>query len=168
MVPTGPRAVGCFSHEGSLRRALSALKYERDLARVGPLADLLAPALNARPFDLAVAVPLHRRRRRARGFNQSEQLLRAALRRARLPPPVPLLRRTRATAPQVGLSGAARRHNVEGAFDLQPGRRPVLHGASVLLFDDVMTTGATLEAAAAPLRAAGARPTYLALLQAVA
>ena len=74
----------------------------------------------------------------------------------------------RATAPQVGLSGSARRRNVAGAFDLRPRIAPRLAGKIVLLFDDVVTTGATLDAAAAPLRAAGARPTYLALLQAVA
>lgn len=168
VVPTEPGNVGAFSHEGPLRRALSALKYDRDLARVGPLAALLHARLAASRFDLAVAVPLHIRRQRSRGFNQSDALLRAALRGIGKPAPRPALRRIRPTAPQVGLSGSARRDNVVGAFDLHPRHSADLPGQTVLLFDDVVTTGATLQAAAAPLRAAGARVTCLALLQAVA
>ena len=103
LVPAGPGCVGLFSHEGPLRRAVSALKYERDLARVGPLAALVTPALRSTRFDLAVAIPLHPWRQRGRGFNKSELLLRAALRQVGAPPPRALLRRTRATAPQVGL-----------------------------------------------------------------
>jgi len=159
--------VGQFSHEGPLRRALSALKYERDLARVGPLAALLVPALRVARFDLTTAVPLHPWRQRGRGFNQSELLLRAALRQLGVGPPARLLRRTRTTAPQVGLPAPERRTNVEGAFAVAP-RAPSLRGRTVLLFDDVVTTGSTLQAAAAPLRAAGAEVTCLALLQALA
>lgn len=167
VVPAAPGSVGLFSHEGPLRRAVSALKYDRDLGRVGPLAALLVPALEARRFDLAVAVPLHPRRQRARGFNQSDLLLRTALRLLDRAPPRPVLRRTRATTPQVGLPASARRANVEGAFTLAP-RAPGLQGRCVLLFDDVVTTGSTLQAAAAPLTAAGAEVTCLALLQALA
>jgi len=151
-----------------MRRALSALKYERDLARAGPLGRVLGPRLGQASFDLAVAVPLHRSRQRSRGFNQSELLLREALREAGLPPPAPVLKRSRDTAPQVGLPANLRRHNVEHAFVLRVHKRFPLRGRRVLLFDDVVTTGATLQAAAAPLRAAGAQVSFLALLQAVA
>jgi len=168
LVPTEPGSIGQFSHEGPLRRALRALKYDRDLSRVGPLADVVALALSGSRFDLATAVPLHPRRQRRRGFNQSELLLRRALRSAGITPPVSLLRRTRATPPQVGLPAARRRDNVAGAFAIRPGAAPSVRGRTVLLFDDVITTGSTLRAAAAPLCAAGAQVTYLALLQAVA
>ncbi len=165
VVPTAAGALAPFSYEGPLQRALSALKYDRDLARVGPLGRLLRPSLAVRAFDLAVAVPLHPRRQRRRGFNQSELLLRASVARTA---GTRLLRRTRATLPQVGLPATQRHANVAGAFALHPRAEGTLQGQHILLFDDVCTTGATLEAAAAPLRAAGATVTFLALLQAVA
>lgn len=168
VVPCPPASVGVFTHEGPMRRALSALKYERDLARTGPIGRVLAPHLSAASFDLAVAVPLHRRRRRFRGFNQSELILREALRAAGRPSPLPLLKRARDTPPQVGLPARLRRENVEGAFVVRPVERSPLRGRRVLLFDDVVTTGATLQAAARPLQAAGAQVSFLALLQAVA
>jgi len=151
-----------------MRRALSALKYDRDLARAGPLGQMLGFHVRRASFDLAVAVPLHRRRQRSRGFNQSELILRWALRAGGQPPPVALLRRSRNTTPQVGLPANLRRENVEHAFVALPPRSLLLRGRRVLLFDDVITTGATLQAAAAPLRAAGAHVSFLALLQAVA
>lgn len=151
-----------------MRRALSALKYERDLARAGPLGRVLGPRLAAETFDLAVAVPLHRSRQRLRGFNQSELMLREGLRTAGRRPPARVLKRSRATAPQVGLPAKLRQRNVEGAFVLVPTKSCPLRGCRVLLFDDVVTTGATLQAAAEPLRAQGAHVSFLALLQAVA
>ncbi|MBV1862188.1 MAG: ComF family protein, partial [Nannocystaceae bacterium] len=155
-------------HEGPMRRALSALKYERDLTRAGPLGRALAPHVALASFDLAVAVPLHRRRQRFRGFNQSDVMLREALRAAGRPPPAPVLKRSRHTTPQVGLPAKLRRKNVEDAFVIRPTKKFPLRGRRVLLFDDVVTTGATLQAAAAPLRAAGAQVSFLALLQALA
>ncbi len=168
VVPTEAGSIGLFSHEGALPRALRALKYGRDLARVGPLAELIAPALESASFDVAVAVPLHRRRQRSRGFNQTELLLCRALRAGGLPPPTPALRRHRATRPQVGLPASERRDNVAGAFAVRSRAVRRVSGRRVLLFDDVITTGSTLRAAAAPLQAAGAQVTFLALLQAVA
>ncbi|MGH1340074.1 MAG: ComF family protein [Nannocystales bacterium] len=168
LVPSPASSVGVFSHEGPMRRALSALKYERDLARAGPLGRVLGPHVGRASFDLAIAVPLHRSRQRFRGFNQSELLLREALREAGLPRPVSVLERSRDTAPQVGLPAPLRRQNVERAFTVRPQRKSELRGRRVLLFDDVVTTGATLQAAAQPLRDAGAEVSFLALLQAVA
>ena len=166
VVPAARRSPGAFSHEGALRRALSAFKYERDLSRLGPLAELIP--LGEQTFDHAVAVPLHPRRQRFRGFNQSELLLRRALRIHGRDAPLTALRRTRETPPQVGLPAHLRKDNVAGAFALSRRVRSSLRGRRVLLFDDVITTGATLQAAAAPLRSAGAEVTFLALLQAVA
>lgn len=151
-----------------MRRALSALKYERDLARTEPMGRMLCQRLTEASFDAAVAVPLHRRRQRFRGFNQSDLILREALRAAGRPPPLTVLKRSRNTPPQVGLPAPLRRENVDGAFILRPAEGSSLRGRRVLLFDDVVTTGATLQAAAQPLRAAGAQVSFLALLQAVA
>ena len=105
----------------------------------------------------AVPVPLHPWRRLQRGFNQAADLA-AALDL----PVVHALWRARATCPQAGLSARARRRNVAGAFRLSPllrahTRDTLLRDRVVLLVDDVRTTGATLNACAAVLKAAGAR-----------
>ena len=99
---------------------------------------------------IAVPVPLHWRRARARGFNQAAELA-AALG----VPVVRALERTRATSSQTGLPAGRRHANVRGAFALRRGID--VRGLSVVLVDDVATTGATLEACARVLLAAGAR-----------
>ena len=107
--------------------------------------------------DCVVAVPLHRRRQLARGFNQAAELA------AQLGlPVVGALRRIRPTAPQAELPAGRRRVNVRGAFAPARGfragsRGTAVEGACVLLVDDVTTTGATLDACARVLRRAGAR-----------
>jgi ComF family protein len=140
------------AYEGSLRAIVHALKYDRRITLAGPLAALMREhgrdALDG--SDAVVPVPLHRRRRRARGFNQAEEL-------AKLlgPPCVDALRRTRFTRSQIDLPEAERQANVRNAF--APARRADVRGLCVVLVDDVCTTGATLEACAAVLRHAGAR-----------
>ena len=101
---------------------------------------------------LALAVPLHERRLRERGYNQSELLARELRRRLRLAGGAGSLVRLRDTPPQVGLDRLRRQENVAGAFAW---RGPHLAGRPVLLVDDVATTGATLEACARALRADG-------------
>jgi predicted amidophosphoribosyltransferase len=103
----------------------------------------------------AVAVPLHSTRLRQRGFNQSELLVRELRRRLSLSSPPGELVRTRATPPQVGHDRRWRLENVRDAFEW---RGPSLDAGSILLIDDVATTGATLEACAAALRAGGSGP----------
>ena len=100
--------------------------------------------------DLVVPVPLHRRRRRARGFNQAEELARHLGLEWKN-----VLRRTRATSSQTDLPAARRHANVRNAFSLK--KSHAVDGLTVLLVDDVSTTGATLNACAVALRRAGAR-----------
>jgi ComF family protein len=98
-----------------------------------------------------VPVPLHHARRRERGFNQATDLA------AHMGLPlVSALRRVRATATQAGLPASRRHGNVRGAFGTRRGARD-LRGAVVVLIDDVSTTGATLDACARALKAAGVR-----------
>ena len=152
---TESRAIGAY--DGSLRAIVHAFKYGgcRSLARgLGArlresAADLLENA------DIVVPVPLHRSRRRRRGFNQARELAR------HLDLPVlDALRRTRATPSQTDLPAAARHGNVRHAFALARGRLPWravnVEGLRIVVVDDVSTTGATIEACARVLRAAGA------------
>jgi ComF family protein len=151
-------AVAC-DYEGSLRAIIHAFKYDgrRSLAR--PLGALLrnAGAQVLDGADAVVPVPLHPWKRLRRGFNQSSDLARE------LGPPVrPLLWRRRATPPQAGLTPRERRRNVRGAFALTPwrsrgDRNEAIDGRTLVLIDDVMTTGATLDACARVLKQAGAR-----------
>lgn len=142
------------AYQGALRKLIHLFKFDgvRPLAR--PLAGFLAQALpRERRFDAIVPMPLHWRRRLQRGFNQSELLAREIGRRWNVPVRK-LVRRKRATAPQAGLTGAQRRKNVQGAFAVRAETK--LNGLSILLVDDVLTTGATAGACARALRRAGA------------
>jgi ComF family protein len=145
------RSCAIGPYEGSLRAIVHALKYgrRRSIARElgGRMRDggeeVLAGA------TAVVPVPLHWRRHRRRGFNQAADLA-AALGI----PIVHALKRVRATSSQTGLAASRRRANVRGAFAVR--RRTDVRGLSIVLVDDVATTGATLEGCARALLAAGA------------
>jgi ComF family protein len=107
--------------------------------------------------DFVVPVPLHAWRRFRRGFNQAHDLARCIEL-----PVIHALWRTRATAPQSGLTAGARRRNLHGAFAISPclvhrGRCRDLRDRIVVIVDDVRTTGATLNACAEVLKDAGVR-----------
>lgn len=148
-------------HEGSWAVAVRRFKY--DAPWLAPqFASLVADLVAGRwPLDLVEAVPMYPTRRRERGYNPPTLLAREVARRTGLPFRGRLLR-TSESAPQVGLSRARRLQNVEGAFTCAHG--PELAGASVLLLDDVMTTGATVRACAAALRRRGAEEVRVVVL----
>jgi ComF family protein len=154
----GVRAACRF--EGLVRTAIHELKYRGARVRAPLLANLLAQAIEARPLqlDLIVPVPLSARRRRERGFNQAELIASELADRLEIPVVADVLQRTRHTIAQVGKSSEQRRSNLAGAFAcLAPAR---VSGCRIGLVDDVMTTGATLRACADELRAAGAVRVY--------
>lgn len=143
------RSIGAY--DGALRAIVHALKYDgrRSLAR--PLGGLMC-ARGVEVIagaDVVVPVPLHASRRRARGFNQADDLARAIGL-----PVVYALRRVRATADQVQLPAIERHRNVRDAFAVTR-RIDRLAGRVVVLVDDVRTTGATLDACARALKQAG-------------
>jgi len=145
-----------FVFEGVIRRAVHELKY-RNLRALAPLlAGLLYEYLVANPLpaDVLVPVPLHPKRLRERGYNQSALLAEELGRRAGLPVAANGLIRPHYAAPQARSAGVSERQkNVAGAFTC-PAER--FRGKQVLLIDDVSTSGATLNACAGALKAAGA------------
>jgi len=141
-------------YRGTLQKLLHAFKFDGHDFLAPPLAGHLDDVVTSRDrdFDVLVAVPLHRKRLRERGYNQAELLSRHLARSIGIPGKSWLARpvetRAQSTLPREDRAG-----NVRRAFVAD--RR--VRGASVLLVDDVMTTGATLEASARALREAGAR-----------
>ncbi|HEY1331338.1 MAG TPA: double zinc ribbon domain-containing protein [Actinomycetota bacterium] len=143
-----------FLYEGPVRRALMRMKFAGLRSVSEAFAPAMARALAASPDGDAPTlawVPLGRRRRRARGYDQARELALGVGRLTGLPARR-LLRRARETAPQARRSGAERRRALAGAFRAH-GEIP----STVVLVDDVLTTGATAAECAAVLRAAGAR-----------
>jgi ComF family protein len=145
-------------HTAPLRDAVHALKYRNQTALAAPLGAILTAHLEDGgdlPLDGLLPVPLHPEREKERGYNHSH-LIASAMTPTGVPLRADLLHRQRATPPQVGLSRDERLTNVSGAFRASPDAA----GGSWLLIDDVCTTGATLEACASALRAAGAVAVY--------
>jgi ComF family protein len=105
-------------------------------------------------WDLVLPIPLHRKRLRERGYNQSFLLARRLARKAQLPVDAFLLKKTRETEVQAGLTREERLKNLKGCFEVT--RPEVIRGKRILLVDDVFTTGSTLETAAQALSRAGA------------
>jgi predicted amidophosphoribosyltransferase len=145
-----------FRFEGLARRALLEAKFRGITAHLDPLGHAAAALVppDWRP-EAVVAVPLGRRRERARGFNQAREAARAVARSLGVPLVDGLVRRGRETAPQAMLDAEARHGNLRGAFVL--GGTPP---ARVLVVDDVTTTGSTLSEVAATLRAGGTENVY--------
>ncbi|HEV7672702.1 MAG TPA: ComF family protein [Thermoanaerobaculia bacterium] len=157
--PIALRILSLWRYEPPLDAVILALKFRR-LDYLGRhLAHELAAAFGGQlgTADLVVPVPLHWTRRVARGFDQAERIAVPLAARLGLPVARALVRR-RATRAQASLGRAARLANLAGGFRVDRAR--AVAGRRILLVDDVATTGATLEAAASVLLAAGAAEVF--------
>jgi ComF family protein len=172
--PPFERAVSYGSYTGRMRQAIHALKYQRIHPVAQKLGSMLGEAIAQlaaqAPSDLLVVpVPLHRSKRRDRGFNQARLLASAAVASLRKSHPTwrltlapGMLVRQRLTGSQAGLTPRQRRINVRGAFHVSDPQ--AIAGKHVLIVDDILTTGATVRAAARALIAAGAESVWVATL----
>lgn len=142
--------------DGTAREAVHALKYENRHAIAGLLGRLMAQTGRGLEAGVVVPVPLHKSRRRERGYDQATLLAKVVAQSLDLPLAAQALRRTRPTKQQATLDRDDRFANVLAAFEATNG----MNGERVLLIDDVATTGATMEAASTALQAAGAGPPY--------
>lgn len=144
-------------YEGPIEKAIHRFKYQGWRRLASPLAVLMAERVVVEGLAAShvLAVPLHRDRMRMRGYNQAELLADELRKRLALTAPHGELVRVRATPPQVGHDRRWRLQNVQGAFLW---RGDALDGKSILLIDDVTTTGATLDACASSLREARSGP----------
>lgn len=175
----GSRCAACLAQPRAFDRARAACLYDdasrdlilkfkhadrTDLARLfsrwigRAAAELLAEA------DAVAPVPLHPARLLSRRYNQSAEIARPLARSHRLAYLPDALVRARRTETQGGKSGSGRRRNVAGAFAVPKSRRRMVEGRRIVLIDDVLTTGATAEACAKALLAAGARAVDVAVV----
>jgi ComF family protein len=144
------RAWACYprdhTDEDPLRKIVQKFKYGRKVSLGKPLGRLMtagcAEFLSNREVDMIVAVPLHPKRLRWRGFNQSVLLAREVSRAYRIPLNLAVLTREKETRPQTELSEDERRSNVRGAFSVHG--KEAIKGKKILLIDDVYTSGATV------------------------
>jgi ComF family protein len=161
--PSFEGARSAARYDGVVGEALRQLKYEKALWLAPDLAQLLMNCLNAEypgmQFDLLAPVPLHHVRRRERGYNQSAVLAAELARHIRCRSMPGLLRRIRPTTTQTNLTAPQRLSNVLNAFESKKAKWLV--GRRVLLVDDVMTTGATVDACAKALKKGGAQSVHV-------
>lgn len=145
--------------EDPIRKAIHRLKYRRDLALGQSLADNMLPALQNLewPVSMVLPIPLSISRQMERGYNQAALIARPLALALGLTYAPKALARWRDTRSQVGLSREQRRENVSGVFRAARG---LVRGQTVLLIDDVATTGSTLSSAAEALLADGALQVY--------
>ena len=152
------RAVAHFD-DGPARRLVHRLKYGDRLELANAMGAWMARAGDEilTEADVLVPVPLHRGRLLSRLYNQSALLARAVSSRCGVPLSVEALQRRKPTPPQVGLTRTQRALNVQGAFVVPDEARILVDGRAVVLVDDVLTSGATVNAASRALLRGGAR-----------
>jgi ComF family protein len=145
-------------YEGTLKEAIHRFKYSGVFPLVRVLGDLLQPTLQTLsrdyPVDLMIPVPLHIRRLRERGFNQTLLLVRELSKRTGIPYEQRALKKIKDTPDQIALKKRERKKNLTGAFQVK--NQEAIQGKAIVLVDDVYTTGATVNECSRTLLRAGA------------
>jgi ComF family protein len=153
--PRLDRIRAAVAYDDISRSIAMRLKYGRKVALARTMSRYMQPLVGELPPEaVIVPVPLHRGRLWKRGFNQSAIVASELSRRTGVPVALDAIRRVRATPPLKGMNRLQRRRAIAGAF--QPGRLAELRGRTVVLVDDVLTTGSTANACARVLKRAGA------------
>lgn len=157
------RGRGLFRYEGQEKEAIHKIKYENKREYLVTIADYMAEYLGEEirrwNIDICVPVPMHRRKRRKRGYNQAEILAGLLSEHLDLVMDKKLLIKLYETGEQKELSAKERRNNLQDAFFAED-----CSGLNILLVDDVYTTGSTIDAAADALLQAGANKVYFAAI----
>ena len=146
-------ARGVLIYDDASAKAIHRFKYNRDTTYSRPLGSIISSYSELKGLDMVIPVPLHIKRLRERGFNQSLLLAKAVGKSHRITVEPYTLKRIRWTEPQVNLSGKERKLNVKGAFEVQKD----VKGKRILLVDDVYTTGATVRECSKILKKSGAK-----------
>jgi ComF family protein len=145
-------------YEGGLEEAIKQLKYYGITRLSSPLSDLLFK-YPLPDVDVIIPVPLHGRRLKERGFNQSALIAKGISKRLKRPLLINCLIRTRYTTPQVNLTAKEREKNIKDAFSINDSGD--IQGKDIMLIDDVFTTGATVRECSKVLQKAGAGNIYV-------
>lgn len=147
-------------HKEPVNQAIYAFKYKnrRIYGKIfgAEMAENYGDYLKRRRVDLIVSIPLHKKRRRIRGYNQAEILAKELSVRTGIPMETSVLKRIRETRPQKKLDDKGRRQNIRGAF----AAAGAVQGRRIVLIDDIYTTGSTLDEASRMLCRAGAEKVY--------
>lgn len=149
-----------FEERGVFQKLVHSLKYEAitvfgiELGR--RLGELLIEEMDVGTIGIIIPIPLHRMKLRERGYNQSESICRGISQITARPVDMKLIQRCKNTLSQTHLTADERRHNVGDAFEVTVGKESALHASTVLVVDDVMTTGSTIESVAKILKESGA------------
>lgn len=157
------QARSLYVYAEPLTSGLHRFKYQRQTNLAPTLGALLSQGnpYSMEEVDWIAPVPLHIKRLRERTFNQALLLARALQRASGRPLAPRILVRARPTPSQTGLKPKERDQNVQGAFSLSPGARASIKGKTILLVDDIYTTGATVKACARILRKGGAKHVWV-------
>lgn len=151
-----------YVYSGPVQIAMYRLKYSGRKAIAGPMAEEAAEIFGAwlrlKKIEAIVPIPMYRRKEKKRGYNQADVIAKALGTACRIPVEKKLLVRSRNTAPQKGLSGEERRRNLKNAFHAQADD---VKFNCILLVDDIFTTGATVDSAAAALKRVGVQQVFV-------
>ena len=155
------RGRAALEYDSLMRESIGRFKYNnrREYANfyVQKLLDICGPAVRSWDIDLLIPIPLHKSRRRKRGFNQAELIAKGLGRELEIPVSANYLLRTRKTSPQKELNDQERKNNLKNAFQVV---NYDVKFKKVLLIDDIYTTGSTIDAAASVLLESGAEKVY--------